>query len=181
MAATVTIHEINGNGTLTEGVVAPGGSATESAALSNVRHCSADVANDDGTNKIAIPAAGSNYGYVKTLRAKASGTFTSLSNWAWYTDGANGYGTDITLKARAIGQASYAQATGTAGSTGDQNASITANAFGYVSGTPLSLTGSISSAGVGTVQLVQLQMVIGSTAVTGATGSELYTWKWDEV
>lgn len=169
MAATVTIHELNGSG------------PTESSALSNVRHCSADVANDAGTYPIAIPGSGSNYGYVKSLRAKAAGTFTSLSNWKWYTDGANGYGTGVTLKARALAQGSYAQATGTQGTTGDVNASITTDAFSYTSGSPLSLTGSISSAGVGTVQLVQLQMAVDSTAANGTTGSETYYWRWDEV
>lgn len=168
MAATVTIHELNGSG------------PTESSALSNVRHCSADVANDSGTYPIAIPASSSNYGYVKSLRAKAAGTFTSLSNWKWYTDGANGYGTGVTLKAQALAQGSYSQATGTQGTTG-ANASISTDAFTYTSGSPLSLTGSISSAGVGTVQLVQLQMVVASTASSGTTGSETYTWRWDEV
>lgn len=168
MAATVAIEELNGSGPTATTVTA-------------IRHQSADRTTVDLTYPVLKPSSSSNYGYIKSLRALASGTFTSLSNWKWYTDGANGYGSGITMNAKALAQGSYAQATGTQGTTGNVM-SGGSDAFGYTSAAPLTLTGSISSAGNGTVQLVLLQAIVASTFAgsAGATGSETMSWQYDE-
>lgn len=168
MAATLAIEELNGAGP----------TATTITAL---KHQTADRYNNDATYPIQIPASGTQYGFGKTLRLLASGTFTSLTNFKFYMDGANGFGAGVTLGAKALASGGYAQATGTTGQTGNLISGMT-DAFTYTSASPLSLTGSFSAAGNGTsMQLLNLQMAVASTAAQGTTGSENLTWRWDEV
>lgn len=167
MAATVVIKEWNGSG-------------PTATTVTHVKHQSADRYDNDTTYPIVKPSSSSNYGYTKSLVPSASGSFTSLSNWKWYSDAGNGFGTGVTLQAKVLAQGSYAQASGTQGTTGTVM-SGGSDAFGYSAGSPLSLTGTITASGSGSVQLVQLQMVVATTASAGTTASETLTWRWDEV
>lgn len=168
MAATVTLQQLTGSGpTATSITASPFLFGTD------------DSYNAGSTYPVLRPNSGTNYSYETTIRASAAGTFTSLSNWKFYSDGANGLGTGIGLSAKAIAQGSYTQATGTQGSTATAM-SGGSDVFGYTSGSPLSLTGSISSAGVGSVQLVRAQASVASTAALGTSSSETLTAQWDE-
>lgn len=139
------------------------------------------------TNPIRIPAAGTNYSYwvVTRLYYNGSGTGT-INNVKWYTDGGNGFGTGVTCS---VGTATaYTQASGTAGTTGleltsGNYASFTlgnANAFTYTSGSPLSVTATVtdpSSEYFG--DRVVYQIAVGTTAGAGATPTETFTFQYD--
>lgn len=168
MAATITIQQLTGAGPTATNVTA-----------SPLLLGTDDSYNAGATYKVLRPGSGTNYSYATTLRASAAGTFTSLSNWKVYTDGANGMGTGVSLAIKAIAQASYAQASGTQGQTASQMSGGT-DAFTYTAGSPLSLTGSISSAGVGTVQYIVAQAGVASSASIGTSSTENLTVQWDE-
>ena len=119
-----------------------------------------------------------------TVTVTPSGT---INNLRWYTDGANGFGTGVTC----IGQeaTSYVQATGTAGQTGTQlttgnHAGLTGapvDPFTFTSGSPKSLAGSLSNPTTGQFgSFFVYQVVVGTTALPGATPQETFTWKYDE-
>ncbi len=169
VAATVVIEQLNGSGPTATTVVA-----------SPFLFGTSDVYNAGNTVPVQRPASGTNYSYEASFRMLASGTFTSLSNWKFYSDGANGLGTGLDITCKALAQGSYAQATGTSGVTATAMYGSPASLFTYSSGSPLSLTGSISSAGNGTVQLVRAQASVASTAAVGTSSSETSTAQWDE-
>lgn len=148
------------------------------------------------TNPIQIPAAGTNYSFWVVTRLSADTTPTgTINNIKWYTDGANGFGTGVTCKVGVTTTATngtttgYVQATGTTGTTGNQltTTAYTAlsgtpvDAFTYTSASPLPVAGSISNPSTGDfAQFVVYQIEVGTTAGPGATGSETFTWKYDE-
>lgn len=178
MAATVTIRRWTG------GV----GSPTKSDITSiNTRANAEDAHSISGTtNSILVPAAGSNYSYWVVTRlsvdAVSSGT---VDNLRWYTDGTNNFGTGVTC----IGNTAtgYTQATGTLGQSGTQltkgnYASLSAepvDIFSFTAASPKSVSGSTTATGdLGDFFVYQL--VIGSSAQSGATASETFTWKYDD-
>lgn len=132
------------------------------------------------TNPILKPAAGTNYSYWASFRLWFQGAGTgTINNIRWFTDGSNTFGTGRGMR---VGQATaYAQATGTAGVTGTEltagnYATFTlgnANAFTYTSGSPLTVTGTItdpSSEYFGNIVVIQTE--IGTTASAGAGGAQ---------
>ncbi len=178
MAATVTIRRWTGSS----------GSPTKTDITSiNTRANAEDTHTTAGTtNSILIPAAGSNYSYWVSTRLSVDAiTGGTVDNLKWYTDGSNNFGTGVTC----IGEAAsaYVQATGTAGQTGIEltttnHASLgtdPVNVFTFTSGSPKSLTGTASTTGdLG--HFFVYQMVVDSTAASGATASETFTWKYDD-
>jgi len=138
------------------------------------------------TNSILIPDDGSNYSYwVNTRLSVDAITGGTVDNIKWYSDGANGFGTGVTCVGNSADD--YVQATGTPGETGDElnvtnNTELTAaptDVFGFTSASPKAITGTISTTGdVG--QLFVYQMVIGTTASSGATNQETFTWQYDD-
>ncbi len=148
----------------------------------------------DTTYPIQIPAAGSNYSYWVSTRLNCtslpSGT---INNLRWYTDGSNGLGTGVTMKAAKAStgaDSGYRQATGTPGTTGTELSTgnhsgldaTPADAFTFTSASPLSLTGSVSSGGATGAfgDYVVYQIIVASTASPGATSTETLTYKFDE-
>ncbi len=141
---------------------------------------------------VRIPAdATPNYSYWVTTQLYAvtlpSGTINAIK---WHAaDGTNNFGTGVDA---VVGQAqTYYQATGTQGTTG--TALTTAAHTGLLSAatpftsypsvsTPLSVTGSISTGGATGLfgNMVVYQLSVQSTASPGATGSETFTWVYDE-
>ena len=168
MAATVVLQQLTGAGPTATDI-------TDSPLLFGAD----DSYNAGDTYPVKRPSVGSNYSYETTLRAYASGAFTSLSSWKFYMDGANGLGSGLGLEVKAIAQGSYAQATGTQGETASQMAGGS-DAFGYTSAAPLDLTGSISSAGAGTVQYLRFQASVTSASTPGDSSSENSVTQWDE-
>ena len=180
MAATVTIRRWTG---------ASGGPTKTDITSINTRANAEDAHSTAGTtNPIQIPAAGTNYSFWVATRLSVdvapSGT---INNIKWYTDGANGFGTGVTCKMNTA--TTYVQATGTAGTTGDQLttgaystlAGSPTDAFGFTSGSPKSVTGTMTNPSTGDLgDFVVYQIEVGTTAGPGATPSETFTWKYDE-
>jgi hypothetical protein len=178
MAATVTIRRWTGSS----------GSPTKTNITSiNTRANAEDTHTTAGTtNSILIPAAGSNYSYWVSTRLSIDAiTAGTVDNLKWYTDSTNNFGTGVTC----IGNDAdtYVQATGTPGQTGIEltvvnHTGLTAapvDVFTFVVGTPKSVTGSGSSVGDVGDQFVY-QIVVGTTAASGATAQETFTWKYDD-
>lgn len=184
MPATVQIHRKTG--------AAPG-SGTNITGI-NTRANAEDAHSVSGTsNPIRVPTSGSNYSYWVTTRLNVTVTPSgTINNVRWFTDGANNFGTGITCivqKANAGADAGYRIATGTPGTTGTQLTAVNhsgltgapVDAFTYTSGSPLSLTASISNPNTGEFgDHVVYQIVVGTTASPGVSGTETFTWRWDE-
>lgn len=180
MAATVTIRRWTG----------ASGSPTKTDITGiNTRANAEDAHSTAGTsNPIQVPSSGTNYSYWVNTRLSAdtspSGT---IDNLRWYTDGANNFGTGVTCKGNTA--SAYTQATGTAGTSGDilnttnnsNLAGATSDVFGFTSGSPKTVTGSISNPSTGDFgHFFVYQIEVATTAGPGATGQETFTWKYDE-
>lgn len=164
MAATVELRSLHGATGATFADVAGG----------SVRFKQADNDTVDANNPIPVPGSGHNYSYIKQLRLYAATAPSNLiNNLKFYTDGANGFGTGVSLYAKT--SASYTDPTSqTTTALGG-----TADAFTYTSGSALAVSGSSSAVGyVG--DYVQLQMGVQSTAAQGTTPSETLTMSYDE-
>lgn len=179
MAATVIINRLTGAG------------PTENAITSiNTRANAEDAHTTAGTtNSILIPTAGSNYSFwVNTQLDVTAITGGTVDNLKWYTDGSNNFGTGVTCNV-AVASGAYDQATGTEGETGTQLTYANygtddlegepSDAFAYTSGSPLAVVGSTSSTGA-FGGIVVYQLVVASTASSGATSAETFTWRYDD-
>ncbi len=163
MVATVTIIEKNG----------AGGTGTDKTS-GTIRFKNADNATVDNNNPMVIPGSGSDWSFEKWLRLNVTvAPSTQLTNLKCYLDGANTFGTGVSLWAKAV--ASYATpAEGTA-STGY------ADAFSYTAGSPLSLgAGPFTGTGEKGDHVVLL-MQVASTATQGSLSAETLTFSYDEI
>lgn len=176
MAATVQIVRLTGAGP----------TATDITSI-NTRANAEDAHTTAGTtNSILVPAAGTNYSYWVVTRLNVTAiTSGTVDNVKWYTDGSNNFGTGVTCKVNTA--TGYVQATGTAGTTGTQLttgnyatlAGAPSDAFGYTSGSPLSVSGSATATGQFGDRVVY-QIEVGTTAASGATATETFTWRYDD-
>ena len=187
MVATVVINRLTG----------PAGTIVETPITTlNTRANTADAhSTNDTASPIEIPSAGTNYSYwVNTQLECTVAPDNLIDNLEWFTDGTNSYGTGITLQVAQAARASYTQATGTGGQTGilldDTNYSggtLTPatpgadNAFAFVTGTPLAVTGSTTTA-VAFGNIVVYQVAVGTSATPGTkpASPETITWRYDE-
>lgn len=163
MAATVTIVEKNG----------AGATATDKTS-GTIRFKNADDATVNTSNPMVVPPSGVDYSFEKWLRLNVTGgTYTDISNIRAYMDGANGFGTGISLYAKAV--TSYttpAEATSTSGYS---------NAFGYTSGSPLDLGGDGSTGTGEKGDHLVMMMTVADTASGGVLTAETLTIAWDEI
>jgi hypothetical protein len=178
MSATVKIQRWTGTT----------GSPTKTDVTSiNSRMNAEDTSTTAGTsNSILIPSAGTNYSYWASFRLNITAIVGgTVNNIKFFTDGANSFGTGISLKASTA--TAYAQATGTAGTSGTQLttgnyatlAGAPVDAFTYTSGSPLAIAGSASATGdVGDFLVLQIEVV--NTAASGATAQETMTLRYDD-
>jgi hypothetical protein len=183
MAATVIINRWTGAG------------PTKTAITGiNTRANAEDVHSTAGTtNSILIPAAPYNYSYWVNTRLEITAiNLGTVDNIKWYTDGTNNFGTGVDC----IGYTAsvYGQASGTPGQSGTELTTTNytsaggtlngdpVNVFTYKivdGGSPASVSGSSSSTGdVGDFFVYQIR--VADTALSGATGSETFTWKYDD-
>ncbi len=178
MAATVTIRRLTSTGPTSGDITSI-----------NTRANAEDTNTTAGTsNPIQIPAAGTNYSYWVVTQLSVDVTPAgTINNIKWYTDGANGFGTGVTCKMNTA--TGYVQATGTPGTSGTQLttgnyatlAGAPTDAFAFTSGSPKSVTGTISNPSTGALgDRVVYQIEVDSTAGPGATPQETFTWKYDE-
>ncbi len=175
MAATVLIRRLTSSGP----------TATDITSI-NTRANAEDAHSTAGTsNSILVPAAGSNYSFWVVTRLDVTAiTSGTVDNVKWYTDGTNNFGTGVTAIANQA--TAYTQATGTTGTTGTQlttgnYATVTTpvDPFTFTSGSPLSVTGTTTTTGQ-FGNYVVYQIVVGTTAASGATAQETFTWKYDD-
>jgi hypothetical protein len=166
MAATVNITSYHG----------AAGGTTSSVDGGSVRYKQADNDTVDANNPIPIPAAGTNYSYIKQFRFNAATTpANTINNLKVYSDGANGLGTGVDLLVKT--SATYTDPVANAAA---QLAS-TSTVFGYTSGSPLAVTGSVSNPTTGAFgDYIQSQMSVTTTAAQGNSGSETITFSYDE-
>lgn len=168
MAATVDIREFNGT--------SPGTPTTKTSGT--IRFKSADDANVDLNNPIVRPGTGSVYSYEKALRLRigATGPTGSITSPRAFSDGANGFGTGVTMKAGVTG--TYAQPVNTSSSI------ATVNFFSYTSGSPRTMdvtnAGPYTGTNVDIADFLYLQAEVANTASPGLTSSELLTCAYDE-
>lgn len=168
MAATVEIREWNGT--------SPGTPTTKTSGT--IRFKNADDANVDLNNPIVRPGAGSIYSYEKALRLYigATGPTGSITSPRAFSDGSNGFGTGVTMKAGIVG--AYAQPVVTASSI------ATVDFFSYTSGAPRTMdvtnTGPYTGTTVDIADFLYLQAEVASTASPGLTPSETLTLSYDE-
>jgi len=181
MAATVQIRRWTG----------AVGSPTQTDITSiNTRANAEDAHSTAGTtNPVSIPSSGTNYSYwVATKLFVSSAPSGIIDNIRWHTDGVANFGTGVDAN---VGTAtSYKQATGTAGTSGDELnttnyttlSSNPVDAFDtYPNATSaLAVSGSISATTGDVGDFVVYQITVDNTANPGSTNSETFTWLYDE-
>jgi hypothetical protein len=168
MAATIQIHEMSA---LETGVDKTDGT---------VRFKDADNNTVDSNNPLQVPESGSIYSYTKKLRAYMSvAPEVQVDNLRWYSDGANGMGTGVSVNAKNLGitwGANYK--TAMVGGT---------DLFSFTSAAPLDGDGTDVSPFVPADalsyigDLIELQMAIADTASNGQVPSETLTLAYDEI
>lgn len=164
MAATIQIISHHGAAGATETQVDGG----------TMRYKVADNDTADANDPIPVPPSGTNYSYIKQNRFKCTvAPSNTVNNLKFYTDGANGLGTGVSIGAKT--DASYTNPA----TQGTTQLSGTTDIFTYTSGSPLSVTGSTSGTGSFGDYVVS-QMGVASTASPGTTPSETLTFQYDE-
>lgn len=184
MAATVKIIRFTGSGA---------GAESDITSINTRANAYDGHSTGDTSYPIQIPAAGNNYSYWVSTRLKCTVTPTgTINNVKWYTDGFNSFGTGVTCvgaKASTGANAGYRQATGSAGATGTELTMVNhtgldespSDVFAFTSGSPKSLIGSITNPSTGVFgDFMVYQIIVASTASPGTTGSETFTWRYDE-
>lgn len=191
MPATVEIQEANG-------------SPVSWTTIATARFCAADLYNPGDNYPVPIPNTGYRYSYWKTFCLNLSNIGTSISNIRFYCDGAIGWnygsggGLFIGIKNtgdNGIPVASYSQATGTEGLSGNWLAGSAghavykgtgysaANVTGFTISAPL-LVDSTVYEDDGQSKCVVLQAKI-DTAANGATQGiqtdETLYFRYDEI
>lgn len=172
MAATIQIHEMttdaNTGVNKTSGTVRfKDTPSTSSTAV-------------DTSNPLVVPTSGTNYSYVKKLRAYMEAPpDTNITDMRWYSDGTNSFGTGIAVTAKNLGT-TFGTHYKTAMSGGS-------DLFGYTSGSPLdgdgTDTGPFVPADDNTYigDIIELQMSVASTATNGALSAESVTLAYSEI
>lgn len=174
MAATVDFREWNGTV----------GSPTKTVKTSStVRMKAIDSASVDANNPLPKPSTGNiTRSYEKWLRLYigATGPTGQITSPRWYTDGANGFGTGISLYVRTTNPGVYAQP---AKPTSDAAGT---DAFTYTSGSPKALdsvnAGPFSGTALDIADYLVMWMSLADTvtAPQNTTASETITFAWDE-
>lgn len=171
MAATISVKQATGSG-------------PSAATITNLRFKTADDSSGtDTTYPLVKPSSGTNYSYVAWIYLNAdTSPASTINNLKFYTDGTNSYGTGVTVKG--ITTATYTQATGTSGTSGDLSSTVYTSGtdvFSYTSASPLAVTGSISNPSTGKISnYVAMQMALATTVSAGTLSAETFTWRYDE-
>ncbi len=142
-----------------------------------VRFKQADNDTVDANNPIPIPGGGTNYSFKKQFRYYAPTLPANvIDTLRWYTDGANTLGTGVGLVVKSNATYQDPIALGSADMTG------TTDAFASTSGSPLTVTGQVTSSdSTGAFgDYVHMQMTVVNTASSGTTPSETTTFQYDE-
>jgi hypothetical protein len=178
MVASVVVNEWNGNSVKTD------------KTGSTSRFKTADNATVDTSNPITIPTSGQAYSYEKWMRLALTGTAPSqrINNLKFYLDGANGYGTGVTLWGEVNGSGTFRSAALPVSSLtvpmGGSGSITMTNAFVYTANGALSLSSAaetFSGSSIDTGRFVVLALQAASTASQGTLTAETGTFSYDEV
>lgn len=170
MAATVSVKRATG-------------SVPTNTTVTADQFTTADVANDGTAHPMVKPGTGLfNYSFVSWYRLNAdTAPAGTINNVKFYTDGVSGYGIGVTAKG--ITTPTYSQAVGTVGTSGTLSATVyTAGAdiFGWTTGSPLSVPGTLTATTGIISDYVAIQMRIADTASASTLSAETMTWRYDE-
>jgi hypothetical protein len=177
MAATVQVREKNGTaGTPTQ---KDGGT---------VRFKNADNSTVDLNNPLIVPTSNREYSYEKWLRfyIGATGPSSQITNLEFYTDGSNPWQAGVKLWA--VAETTYVTPATPVDTNDPPQAPVNgtpgamADAFGYVSATPLSLGAgpySSTSAEMGDHLILVMEVEVGSTPEL--LSAEQVTFEYDEI
>lgn len=152
------------------------------------RLSTSDAPAPGSADPIPIPGAGTNHSFWATFRLNATTTPDgTINNIRFYSDGSNGLGTGVTVTG--MDSASYVQATGTQGTSGNElttanHAGLTGtpvDVFGWTSGSPKTVPGSLVNPSTGEFgNRMVLQSHVADTASPGSTPAETFTFVYDE-
>jgi len=172
MAATIQIHEMTTDADT--GVNKTSGTVRFKDAASTT---STAV---DTSNPVLVPTAGTNYSYVKKLRAYMDAPpDVNITDMKWYSDGTSGLGTGIAISAKNLGT--------TFGTHYKTEMSGGADLFTYTSASPLDGDGTDAGPFVPADDntyigdIIELQMSVASTASNGQKGPETVTLAYSEI
>ena len=173
MAAAVNVREKNGTGEVPTNK--DGGT---------VRFKNADNATVDLVNPLIVPTANREYSYEKWLRfyIGATGPSSQITNLEYYMDGAKGWQAGVKLWADTDATYSTPVIPTETNDPPQHDASSMSDAFGYTSGTPLSLGAgpySSTSADMGSYLVLVMEVEIGSTPEL--LTAEQATFEYDEI
>jgi hypothetical protein len=162
MAATVQIHEMTG------------ASAGTDKSSGTIRFKAADNVTVDTNDRLQIPSGATIYSYTKQARFYFSvGPSVDIQNLRAYTDGANSFGTGVTVQYDLSG--SWAANINT-------NISGT-DLFTKTSASPIDMDAINTGPHTGTGykgDFLRMQMAIANTASSGALSAEVLTFAYDE-
>lgn len=182
MAATVVINEWNDDGSSPTGVKTDKTSGT-------VRFKNADDALVNTNNPLVVPDAGSpsvfEYSFQKWLKLEITGgSFTQVENIQAYMDGANGFGTGVSLYG-AIGTQFVAPVVPSESASPPQFGGVSmVDMFTYTSGSRLDMDAGdpgphTANGDIG--DYLVMVMAVEATASAGTTPSETLTITYDEI
>ena len=180
MAANVNTIELNGVAPGSPSTIADGGS---------LYFFMADAHAYDSSKAILRPGAGTYYTYWKSIYLNClTSPPTAINNVQIYSTGSIAWtGVSLWTGEETPAVASYVQATGTEGKTGLEmvashpGITVRKAITLYTSGSPKSVTGSISNPDTGAISnLVILQMHIETDVESGSSGAATLTWRYDE-
>lgn len=187
MAATVVINRHTGTAT---GSPANGTTLTDISGGTRLSY--SDSPSPGTSNPIPIPAAGTNRSWWASTRLSATTTpTTAIQNIKWFSDGTS-FGTGLVCMGQTAAAATgYTQATGSGGAgtsgtilnTTNYTAlsAATVDVTTLTSGSPKSVTGSISNPSTGNFgDFFVFQLEVGTTASVGLTTARTFTWQYDE-
>lgn len=166
-AATVSVKQANSTG-------------PTATTITNLRFNTDDTVNPGTVNPLVKPSAGTNRSFSKTVYLNADTTPSgTINNVKIYCDGTIGW-TGCILYIGA--SASYTQASGTAGTTGDDSSVATTNIERYsAAASAKSITGTISNPSTGKItDYVVMQVDVSTSAVAGTLSAETLTFQYDE-
>lgn len=155
------------------------GAGPTNTTITNLRMNTDDTINPGTTNPLVKPSAGTNRSFWKTVYLNADTTpDNTINNCNIYSDGTIGW-TGVTLYGGSTG--TYTEATGTAGTSGNDSSVATADVAGWTSGALKQLTGSIDNPSTGKItDYVIFQADLSTSAVAGNLAAETMTWQYDE-
>lgn len=173
MPATIQIHELTTN-EITGVDKTAGNGPVRFKSVPSTTSTAVDI-----NNPLLVPAAGTNYSFVKKLRPfMDAGPNISVADFVWYTDGV-GFDTGVSATVKNLGT--------TFGTHYDTQMDGGQDLFSYLVGSPLdgvtTDTGPFVPGDAGSYigDIIELQVAVDSTASNGAVSPKNLTLAYSEI